>query len=151
MIRALVRRLFPMPHDVMPSRRPRHRGRPALVAVPEHTGATEEWSPWQEITSAEVARQPEETPAEAVEREAAELARHRAEVSEQVSEEVRADFSEALDGLLPPLFAAVEDACQAALAGLGISVADFDRLVAGYRSAAVPTGEYQIIRELAVA
>ena len=65
-----------------------------------------------------------------------------------VEEEVAAECSAALDPKLAPLFAAVEDACQAALRRLGIAEGDVDRLLAAYRSAAEPTGGWPVVREL---
>lgn len=128
MIRAIVRRLFPMDHDVVPGWKPRHRGRPALVRAADHDGATEDWSPTAEILAVEMV-EPEETTSEAAEREADELAHHWAELEKAAADETTADF-DALGPKLNPLFAAVEAACQQALAGLGITDADVDEYAA---------------------
>lgn len=92
MMRSLIRRWFPMPGDVI-SRRGRHRGRPALVRGAEHRGATADWSPRTELAQAE-RREPEETPEEAVLREAAETVDHWAAEYARFEAEVRGWFDE---------------------------------------------------------
>jgi len=130
MIRNLIRRYWEMPRDWQPGYKSRHRGRPALVAAhvepAEHAGATADWSPTAELARVQVDREPEETTHEAAEREAEELAHHWAELEKQAEEEVTAECAAVLDPVLGPLYAAVEDACRAALDGLGITEADID-------------------------
>lgn len=127
MIRNLIARYWRMPHDWRPGYRPLHRGRPALIAPADHSGATEDWSPIAAVASVEV--EPEETVDEATEREAEELAHHWAELERQAADETGADF-DALGPKLNPLFAAVDEACRAALDGLGITEADVDAYAA---------------------
>lgn len=150
-MRSLIRRLFPMHIDTVPGWRPKHRGRPALVARRpfEHQGATEGWSPKLAVAEAEAAREPEELMAEAAEREAEELARHRADVERAAEEEVAAECAAVLDPVLGPLAAAVDDACRVVLRELGLSDDEADKLLARHRSAAEPTGGWPIVRDLA--
>jgi len=155
MIRNLVHRLWPMPGDYSRSHgyRSRHVGRrrPALVAPTEHAGATTEWSPTAEILSVEPAREPEETATEAAEREAEELARHRSEQERNAEADVAAEWSAILDPVLDPLFAAVNDACRVVLDELGLTPTEADRLLAAYRQAAQPTGEWPTVRSAVLA
>lgn len=128
MITSIIDRYWRMYHDTVPGWKPRHRGRPALIAPTDHTGATADWSPTAEILAVEVV-EPEETTHEAAEREAEELAHHWADLEKAAADETTADL-DALAPVLNPLFAAVEEACHQALAALGITEADVDEYAA---------------------
>lgn len=146
MFKSLIRRLWPMPGDII-SRNGRHRGRPALVARRrEHQGATAYWSPWQEIHDAEAAREPEELLAEAAQREADERVQHLADLDRSAEEQTAAEFAAALDEPLRDLAYAVDDACRVVLRELGLSDAEAGQLLARYRSAAEPTGGWPTVR-----
>ena len=141
-MRALIRRLFPMHHDVVPRWRSRHRGRPALVARrAEHHGATADSPLLAELPLRDP--EPEETEAEAAERQARELARHRAELERLTDGDV-AEL-ERIDGVLEPLRTAVDDACRVVLRELGLSDNEADQLLARYASAAEPTGGWPTV------
>ena len=138
-MRALIRRLFPMHHDVVPRWRSRHRGRPALVAQPvaEHQGATADWSPTAELAAIDD-REPEELPAEAVVREAEEIVDHWAAEERRIADEVRSWFDELVAD--DPIAAVLLDEERERLARkASADAAD---------AADVPTGEYPIVREL---
>lgn len=139
-MRSLIRRLFPMHHDIVPSWRPRHRGnrRPALVRPTEHQGATADWSPlaW----AAESPAQPEELPAEAVVREAEEIVDHWAAEYARFEAEVRSWFDE-----LPSI---KDDPIAAQLLAEAREREARKASVAAADTVDVPTGEYPIVREL---
>jgi hypothetical protein len=100
-----------------------------------------------EFTGPDATLEPEEeTAAEAAEREAEELVRQRAEVERAAEADVTAEWATYLDPILGPLFAAVEVASRAALHGWGVEGAEADRLLAAYRRAADPTGEYPVVQ-----
>ena len=140
-MRALIRRLFPMHHDVVPRWRSRHRGRPALVArhTASHEGATADWSPKAELASAEAQVQPEELPAEAVVREAEEIVDHWAAEYARFEAEVRAWFDE-----LPSI---KDDPIAAQLLAEERERLARKASVEAAIGADVPTGEYPIVRE----
>ena len=139
-MRALIRRLFPMHHDVVPRWRSRHRGRPALVAHPvaEHQGATADWSPTAELAAIDD-REPEELPAEAVVREAEEIVDHWAAEEQRIADEVRAWFDE-----LPSI---KDDPIAAQLLAEERERLARKASVEAAIGADVPTGEYPIVRE----
>lgn len=151
-MRSLIRRLWPMYHDIVPTWRPRHRGRPALVArrPVEHQGATVDWDPRAELDSVQDS-EPEELLAEAAEREAEERVRHLAELDAAAGESVTAEWSAVLDPVLGPLFAAVEKACRVVFDEVGLTADEGDRLLAKYQAAVMQTGEYPAVRELVAA
>lgn len=137
MLRNLIRRLWPMPGDIV-SRHGRHRGRPALVARrPEHQGATADWSPIADLTAAE-AREPEETPEEAALREAAEIVDHWAAEYARFEAEVRSWFDD-LPSIKNDAIAAVllNEERERLARKASTEVAD---------EADVPTGEWPIVR-----
>lgn len=124
MIGKLIDRLWWMHHDLRPGYRGRHIGRPALVATPDHAGATADWSPTAEIQAvAATPVQAEETEPERAEREAAEIqdARHRAET--QLGAEVGEWFAEAWTRV-EPQFAALDEAYGWAMSTLGVTAAE---------------------------
>ena len=127
MIRKLIRRLWPMPGDII-SRKGRHRGRPALVRSAEHQGATERWSPIAELANAEQ-REPEETPAEATVREAEEIVDH-------WTAELRSWF-DALVKDDPIAAVLLEEERRRLARKASVEAAD---------GAAVPTGEWPLVR-----
>jgi hypothetical protein len=133
-------------------RKGRHRGKAKQERPTAWQGATLDWSPKDDILTVKPAREPEETPAEAAEREAAELSRHRAEIEQAAEVEVCSEWADHLDPILDPLFAAVDEACRAVLEELGLTPAEADELFAKARQVATPTGEYPVVaRELVAA
>jgi hypothetical protein len=92
----LIRRLWPMHHDLFAHGR--HRGRPALVAR-RHSSTDvldadgRPWSPQWEVDHAPPG-QPEELPEEAVVREAEEIVDHWAAEYQRYADEVRGWFDE---------------------------------------------------------
>ena len=137
-MRALIRRLFPMHHDVVPRWRSRHRGRPALVArhTASHEGATADWSPTAELAAIDD-REPEELPAEAVVREAEEIVDHWAAEERRIADEVRSWFDELVadDPIAAQLLA---EERERVARKASITAAD---------AVEMPTGEYPIVRE----
>ena len=137
-MRALIRRLFPMHHDVVPRWRSRHRGRPALVAPPVAPWCS---APADSPLLAELPLrdpEPEELPAEAVVREAEEIVDHWAAEERRIADEVRSWFDELVAD--DPIAAVLLDEERERLARkASADAAD---------AADVPTGEYPIVREL---
>lgn len=136
MIRYLIRRLWPMPGDIV-SRKGRHRGRPALVARrrDEYQGATERWSPIAELTAAQD-REPEELPAEAVVREAEEIVDHWAAEYAAFEADVRSWFDALVaDDPIAAVLLAEERERLARKAS--VEAAD---------AADLPTGEWPLVR-----
>ena len=115
--------------------RGRHRVRPALIAPAEHAGATVDWSPIAELAAAQD-REPEETPAEAVVRDAEEIVDHWAAEYAAFEADVRSWF----DALVKddPIAAVLLDEERERLARKA-SAAAAD-------GAAVPTGEWPLVR-----
>ena len=130
--------------DWFAPRHGRHRGRPALVRGQSRTDVLgpdgKPWSPIAEITAAEE-REPEELPAEAVVREAEEIVDHWAAEYAAFEADVRSWF----DALVAddPIAAVLLDEERERLARkASVEAAD---------GAAVPTGEWPIVRELVAA
>jgi hypothetical protein len=134
--------LFLMPGDVISrARKGRHRGRgrPALVRGTEHWGATADWSPRDELALADE-REPEETPEEAVLREAAETVDHWAAEYAHYEAEVRSWFDELVaDDPIAAVLLAEERERLARRAS-----------VEAAREADVPTGEWPTVQFAAV-
>jgi len=144
MIRNLISRLWMMPHDAVPTWKPRHRVRVALVAATDHAGATEYWSPTAELARVADDLPPEETATEAAEREADEVARHWAGLEQTAAEQTAAEL-DALGPTLSPLFAALDDAYAWAMSKLGLTPAEIDVMSARARALHETTTSMPII------
>lgn len=134
MTMGLFRRLFPMFHDAVPTWRPKHRGRPALVRGTDHQGATADWSPRAELAHAE-ATTPEETSEEAALREAAEIVDHWAAEYARFEAEVKSWFDELVKD--DPIAAVLLDEERERLARKAS--------VEAAAAVDVPTGEYAVV------
>lgn len=148
MIRRLISRYWTMHHDVIPGYRPRHRGRAALVAPADHAGATVDWSPTASLAAVEEVREPEETVAEAAEREADEVARHWADLEKAAAEETTAEL-DALAPKLNPALAALDEAYAWAMTQLGLTAAEIEQMSARARALHETTTGMPVIEAVA--
>lgn len=122
--------------EIVAARRAERAGGDTTVTLPavdvapnDGSGAVPGWSPAAELAHVP-AGEPEETPAEAVDREAEELRQHLAELDREAKEWWRQEWALIRNQKIVPAYERVEAAVDAALARLALDL-QVGRLVAG--------------------